>query len=93
MFNNIVEIMNKAVKAVAVIAAGVAVLHTAGDSVPNAEKKAVLLKALNELEAEFKIDLPDAAVSVAIEILLMLGKATGALKNSGTASTTPKPSK
>lgn len=81
---NLTDIMNKVTKAVTVIAAGVAVLHAT--DLEGADKKKTLMTALNSLEGEFKIDIPDPIMSIVIEVLLAVGKLKGVFGNSAADS-------
>lgn len=80
-------IMRKVTGAVAVVAAGVAVLNAT--TLDGAAKKKTLMTAMNALEGEFKIDLPDNVVSIVIELVLIVGKSLGALPSAPSQSSLP----
>lgn len=69
---NLVDVMKKVGDSAVVVAAGVALL--AATDLEGPQKKKVLMDAMNKLEGDFKVDLPDNVVSVTIEIVLILGK-------------------
>ena len=72
---NLVEMMKKVSAASVVLAAGVAMMNTT--DVDKADRKKVLMAALNSLEGEFKVDLSDQVMSILIEVILAVGKFKG----------------
>ncbi len=80
-------IMRKVTGTVAVVAAGVAVLHAT--DMDGASKKKTLMEAMNKLEGEFKVDLDDKVVSIVIEIVLIVGKSLGALPSAPSQPSLP----
>lgn len=69
------DFFKKAQDGAVVIAAGIAVMNMT--DLNGAEKKKALLAALNTLEGDFKIDIPDALESFLIDFLCALGKSQG----------------
>ena len=73
------SIMQKVNDSVVVIAAVVALMNQV-EGVPGQDKKKMAMDALNKLEGDFKIDIPDQITSVVIEVLLIVGKQLGWIK-------------